>query len=126
MIKTKKSIARFLGEPKPLKNTIKNGEAGKAKQRLNQNKAAGDDEKLTELLKYRLEALLKKISNKLDAVIEEYNIAFGLLVLPLMQKQKKKKVLHQDLKIQITGLHIDMSSAFNTINGKELMKILVM
>ena len=91
MITSKKSIARFLGEPKPLKNTIKTGEAGKAKQRLNQNKAAGDDEKLIELLKYRLEALLKKIGNKLDAVIEEYNIAFDLLVLSLMQKQKQKK-----------------------------------
>lgn len=96
MIKNKSSIPRFLGEPKPLKNKIKTREARKVKQRINENKEAGDDEMLTEPLKYPLEALLKELGNNLNTAIDEYNIDFGLSVIKLMQKFGSLKILdHQ-------------------------------
>ena len=97
MIKNKSSIPRFLGEPKPLKNKIKTREVRKVKQRINENKEAGDDEMLTEPLKYPLEALLKELGNNLNTAIDEYNIDFGLSVLKLMQKFGSLKILDQKI-----------------------------
>ncbi|GFS08574.1 very-long-chain enoyl-CoA reductase [Elysia marginata] len=85
-------IYPFQGKPRPLNKPISQAELRKSLNRLKNNKAAGDDQINSELLKYAPPLLDKTIADTLNKAFETHtdlNINKGVLI--AIQKRGKPK-----------------------------------
>ena len=89
----KKPVEKFTGQTRQLNNRITEEEVRQVTRRMNNNKAAGNDQIPTELLKYGPAILHKETANCLNKALEQHedNLDLGTSILLPTQKPKKKE-----------------------------------